>query len=817
MKSSKLLAAVLAGCALSAPYAIAQPQRENIALGKSVTFNAAPNYALSNDEDDIKQLTDGKYVSLGPLQEVENTRAIWVQKGTVGWSKTMPVIITIDLGSVQPISGVSYSTAAGANRTDVTWPYAAFIAVSDDNKNWRSAGDLIQLSRKNGLPPESGYANFRFATHDLQTKGRYVALGVVQAPYTFVDEIEIYKGDEAWLQSPVNGRPVADLKSWVKESLTPALALRRVQADADAVRVKVNASKLPVAQKSTLVARLERSVAAAAKIEDLPSDFKAILPLSEPHREVLAAHGELLASEGFAPLTVWKQHRYQWLPLLAKPIKQNAPQLNVSMLKNQFRSDALLLTNATGRPQTATLQLKNAPRGAQSGWLSVASVAWTDTAQSTPVADAQLPVTPRNGIYNIEIPAGMTRKVWLTVDSSKVPVGSTRSTLEVNSGGRKSTVPFGLNVSSVAMKKPRLSFSTWEYTNIPTYSGLTLENRAAAMKLMRSHFVDSTWATGLALPRPEASAFDAQHNLREEVDFSNLDEWVALWPDARRYFVYPAVNTTFAGTTMGTPEFNARVGNWAKAVSKHIKELGLRPEQFGILLVDEPHSDEKDAIIAAWAKAINATAPELVLFQDPIWLRPDQTKIQEAITEADLLCFHLPVFKAGGPEVEAYARNLKRQGKELWLYQATGPVRLYDPQLSYRQLAWHSYSIGGTGQGIWSFGDTGGAPTSWNEYSSDYTNYAPVFMDKNTVYNSLHWDAAREGVQDYEELAMLQDAINASRDAKWKQQAQGVLQNAVQTVVGTWDGDRDWQKKTDPNLTDAQLQKVRALLTAKSK
>jgi hypothetical protein len=364
------------------------------------------------------------------------------------------------------------------------------------------------------------------------------------------------------------------------------------------------------------------------------------------------------------------------------------------------------------------------------------------------------------------------------------------------------------------MEKPRMSLSVWDYTNM-YFGGLTQQNRDAAIALMRSHYVDTTWATGAALPRPEAADFDAQNNLNIKPDFSNFDQWVALWPDARHYFVYPSVHETFAGAQMGTPEFNARLGSWAKVLSAHMKELGKNPQQLGLLLVDEPQSDAQDAIIAAWAKAINAAAPEITLFEDPIWLRPDQTKIQKAITDADLICFHIPVFKAGGPEVEAYAENLLKQGKELWLYQATGPIRLYDPQLSYRQLAWHSYSIGGTGQGYWAFGDTGGVPSSWNEYAANYVTYAPAFIDKDAVYSSLHWEATREGVEDYEELAMLQDAINASQDGAWKTHAQQVLDNAVKAVTGTWDAARDWQKNAKANSTDDALQQVQKILISK--
>jgi hypothetical protein len=241
-----------------------------------------------------------------------------------------------------------------------------------------------------------------------------------------------------------------------------------------------------------------------------------------------------------------------------------------------------------------------------------------------------------------------------------------------------------------------------------------------------------------------------------------------------------------------------------------MKSLGLKPSQLGLLLVDEPHSDPQDAIIAAWAKAINAAAPELTLFQDPTWDRPDQTKIQDAITQIDILCPNFPIFKRGGEPVQKYFENLRDQGKTLWFYQCTGPVRLYDPQQYFRYQPWQAFAIGASGQGFWAFGDTSGAETSWNEYATARVSYAPAFLDKNTVYDSVHWDATREGVEDYEELAMLQDAIKAS--AARKTGAEKVLNDAVTTIIATWTGDYKWDNDIDPALADQQLRKVRKML-----
>ncbi len=482
------------------------------------------------------------------------------------------------------------------------------------------------------------------------------------------------------------------------------------------------------------------------------------------------------------------------------------------MLRNQFRSDDLLLTNASGKVQHVTLQLNNPPQNVQNGWLNVYSVAWTDTSGGMPVANALIPVEEKNSTFVVDVPAGMTRKVWFIIDSSKVPAGNYKSTFTVTSGNKISTIPVTLDVSKVAMKKPRLSLTMWDYTNGKGLYGITPENRKAAIAMMRSHYVNSPWASSAALPRPEASDFDAQGNLKSKLDFSNMDAWIALWPGAKHYMVFPNVGQGFAGTKMGTPEFDLRVGSWAKAISAHIKGLGLKPEQLGICLVDEPHSDDQDAIIAAWAKAINAAAPELTLFNDTAWKRPDQAKIQDAITTADILCPALPRYIAGGAS-QKYFQDLIAQGKTMWFYQASGPTYNMDPQLYYRYQAWHAFSANATGEGFWSFGDTGKAPTSWNGYSDTGVVYSPVYFGQTTVDTSIRWEAVREGVEDYETLAMLKDAIANSRNADWKTRAQKALDDAVKAVTEIWapNYSRDTE---DPNLADAQLQKVRDMLNS---
>ena len=62
--------------------------------------------------DGVQLVTDGLYTE----------GYFWTQLSTVGWQEKKPVIVTIDLGAVRPIRGVSFSTAGGF--ADVRWPLA---------------------------------------------------------------------------------------------------------------------------------------------------------------------------------------------------------------------------------------------------------------------------------------------------------------------------------------------------------------------------------------------------------------------------------------------------------------------------------------------------------------------------------------------------------------------------------------------------------------------------------------------------------------------------------------------------------------------
>lgn len=817
MKQLTLKVLLLAAICVSGAMAVfpkqAKSQDANLALNKNAAVDPAPN-SQDTPDNNPQYLTDGIYASTKSVWNTEHqTSSLWVQKGCVGWVRKKPVVITIDLEKDEPISGLIYSTAGG--KAGVGWPDHIYIATSADNKMWHYAGDLVKLSEQQ--PPKEGYANFRYISHDLKTHGRYVAIAIMQEIFVFTDEIEVLRGDDALLNHSA-GPEIFEPKTFVAHETNTAAVRRQQLANIDAIRALIKKATLTMAQKSTFEARLDKDKTATEEMPQLPIDFKAIIPLTDIHRDILAVHGEALAAQGFAPLTVWQKHRYAWLPFIHAPEKSTfAPALKISMLRDQFRLDAFLLTNASGKPMTVKIKLQDPPRGAQNGWLQLSSAIWTDTFQGIPVQDALMPMEQKDGVYSLEIPAGITGKIWATVDSSKLPAGSYKSTFAVNGAGQNSTIPLNIDVAKLAMPKPRLSTQMWEDTNGNGSYALTPKNREAAIQLMRSHFVDPASAGPSALPLPRAGDFDAKNQLIGKLDFSNFDQWVAMWPGTRNYFVFRNVEgqDTFAGTQMGTPEFDARVGNWARAIVAHLQTLSIKPSQLIINFVDEARSDKDDEYLLKWGKPFKAAAPEIRLYTDPIWHDPQNAQSLEAVTMNDIICPH-PNWANG------YYENIAHQhGRDLWLYNGPGLGRVGDPQLGYRQMAWRVFAVGGTGQGFWSFSDTGGVTTSWYEYALQGTkSYTPAFIDEETVYNSVHWDAVRDGVEDFEELSMLKDAVTKSSNAALKAQAQKVLDDAVATVTalaseGSVDEDNgifNWDKNIDPTVVDMQSIKVRAIL-----
>jgi hypothetical protein len=778
----------------------AQQPAINLALGKAYTMTK-PNYALCSDPDDGRQLTDG----------VHTQGHFWTQKTTVGWSGSNTVTITLDLGEDSPIAGLALSSAGGV--ADVQWPTGIVVLVSPDGEAWHEVGDLVALAALSGSVPSYGaYATHTYRAADLDTHGRFVRfLAEPGDQYFFCDEIEVHAGSPELLTRPYASAAMTDTPE-----LGRLITFNRLLTGQLAQDLHVSMQELAALPAGRQAALRERAAALAAQVQGLPrlpppDDFRAVLPLNALHRDIFRFQAAVWRAAGAPALRVWQSHRWDPLGPAQGPAADAPPAaLRIVMMRNEVRADVLNLTNAGEQDQRVTLALTGAAADAPAGWLALHEVLTVGTRRFGAVS-AALPEVRHSGAgWAIDIPAGMTRQVWLSVNSAALPAGEQQAVLAVQAeAGATVQVPFRLRVYPLRFPpSTTLKLGGWAYTNRVGHGGITAANRDALVQHLRERHVNAPWATAAVLPTGE---FDALGNYSKTPDTGPFDAFVALWPGARHYMVFVGVGdwgsmtAGFAGAARGTPLFEAKLSAWIRFWADHVRSLGLAPRQLGLLLVDEPHNQAMYDATVAYTSVIRRVEPEITLWVDP---QPaeDQACLP-MLRSVDVVVPHRPQWLQSKEWFPALFAGLLREGKELGLYSADGPARSFDPYAYYLLQQWHCFHVGATWAGFWSFGGDSRFSV-WNEYAADGRgSYCPLYLDEQGVTAGKWMEAVREGVQDYEYLVLLRDAVAAARSAGTASPAVdgavALLENACARVLAEAQGRAyRWDRPLDRGVAD---------------
>lgn len=764
------------------------PDLDNIALNRPYEVRPSTYSLCAHPDDMTVHLTDGEYTE----------GYFWTQPATVGWRSSGPEFITIDLGEVHPIAGVSYSTAAGV--AGVEWPTSIRIFVSEDGEQWHPAGDLVRMhTRREPLPPMGDYATEFIWTDELATRGRFVTLAVsTNGGYIFVDEVEIYRGDEELLEQRFTSEPVPDVMDYVQSQ--PIFDLHRRHL----AGVREEIADLPAGARADLARRAD---ALDDAIDTMPpvavGHFRAILPMTATHEQIFKLQADVWLARGRDRIRLWQNNRWDPLGPGEEPTSDATPLVSVEMMRNETRADVLNITSANPRSMRARLSIRGMPGGVSPDWITVRQVEHVGS-RFIPTVASPLPVADRDGdAWMIEVPAGMTRQVWFEIDSSGLESGTWEGSVEIASvaGGRQS-VPLQVTVHPLTMPDEKtLRVGGWSYTDGTTHRGLTPENTDLLIEHLRERGVNTPWGLSATLP---AGSFDAEGVMVTEPDTARFDRWVAKWPGSTMYLVFASVGQRFAGATMGTELFDRQVGQWAEFWSGHMTELGLRPDQLGVLLVDEPRSAEQYETIAAWARAIKAGAPEMVIWEDPFHI-DDTELMREVLALTDIIC---PMRRhyIGDRDWQEIIREEKDRGTELWFYSCSGPARAFGPYEYYLAQAWHAYSIGAIGSQFWAFADTGGT-NSWNDYTASRAgSYSPVYLDDTSVTAAKPMEAIRESQQDFEYLVMLASLVDeraaaGAADAQLAA-ARRLLANGPARVIGDNPEAYRWDVESDRTIQD---------------
>jgi hypothetical protein len=429
---------------------------------------------------------------------------------------------------------------------------------------------------------------------------------------------------------------------------------------------------------------------------------------------------------------------------------------------------------------------------------------YTHPRQRPRVAAAGAPSVAAERGLQATIPAGTTRQVWLDFSSRDLPAGDYTATLKISAAGSEAvTVPTRLHVASPILPAEfSLAIGGWDETNNKGGYDVTAENMMPLIRNLREHGVNMPWSNPQVIPTP--GEYDAAGNMTAPPDFTAWDEWVGRWQGAQYWGLFPNVKSAFANEPMGTPRFDKMVGAWVTAWTRHAQAQGIEPRQIMILLVDEPSRDEQDQIIVAWAKAIHAAQPEMVVWNDPVHTEPWKA-LPDLYATSDVLSPNAYRFLSGGRPYQDFFVAQQQAGRDLWFYSCSGPAKLLDPASYWRGQFWLNIKYGGKGSCYWAFGDEAG--NSWNAYVQPRASFSPLFLSKTTVTDAKQMEAIREGAQDFEYFVMLRARVaelerQGARN-KLVSEAKDLLAMGPDQAVATMGADKmEWMVPKDRAVMD---------------
>ena len=746
------------------------PPGPNVALGRSYTCEPAPSYSLTTDEGDLVQLTDGVSAPLRKLVDGQdvNSHMIWWHKETVGWQvyRGVPVVVTVDLAQDTPIAGAAFSTGAGF--AGVSWPSAVLIAVSQDGKQFQLVGELVHLSGRYGVRPDTG--RYVFATDALRCHGRYLRLVIPSKRCLFADEIEIYRGPDELLKQPFAAEPLDDITGYLKDNLVPLVIRNWVGRDLFRARKELAASRVPEEVRNRVDGVLNGVEADNSRLARLSgNDYRSVFPLTGAHRQLLAALGDLRGDEGRPRLGLWKNNRWERLSLWdAPPADRSARDVvvRVRMIRGEKRADTVSIANNTGQAMSARLWFKGLPGPPTPGYVKVHEAEYVAMQSDTDMWDANaLPeATLEDGWWQITLPAGVSRQLWFAFRPGKeVKPGRYAGTVVIEpEQGERLLVPLELTVEPLEYPKEHtLALTMWDYAGGAGSYGIVPGNMSAAVAHMRSYGYSVPWLN--FFPYPKADGFDAADRLVRELGWSVFDSWVAMWPDARYYAVVIAGGVTrapsYAGAASGTGQWNRRVGAVLRAWADHVRGLGMDPRRMVFNPVDEFAPGPQAESALRWCRVFRAAVPEFRLFAT-ITHRQPQTVYPELVRAHDFLCPLPHRYDEGGEDSRRFYEELRSEGRELWFYNCAGGPGATNAFRYFRGQEWKLWPANGTGTAFWAYGDVGGSPSgSWNQFAASSVIYSPVYIDASSVADGKHWLAIIEGIEDYEYLRMLRDRV----------------------------------------------------------
>ncbi|MCP4640006.1 MAG: PQQ-binding-like beta-propeller repeat protein [bacterium] len=428
------------------------------------------------------------------------------------------------------------------------------------------------------------------------------------------------------------------------------------------------------------------------------------------------------------------------------PTKDSSSDLEVALCVGECESLAVNVTSLLDRTLDVRVRC-DAPQKAIAFHRSVL----VPTLRRNTVADA-LPSLDQGDL--LTVPPHEAQQLWITVDGSRLKPGDYTATIRLVSVEPDPTVvevPMRIRVHDLALPRPRpLRFCLWSMDG-----GALGAEKPEVLRDLVDH------GTTVFFGQSPRAQCDDTGKLVGPVDFAAHDETVKrLAPHGMVLFIGSQGSVT--GQPFLSDPWKRAFVDYLRRWVAHMDELGLDYHDWALYPYDEPSTPYTATTrnLVEVAKIIREADPRILIYTDPT----SGTTMETVEMLSELIDIWAPsaeLLERLGPELVPEA---KRVGKEVWFYDASGRSKTLSCLGLYRWRFWYAWNQGFTGAGWWCYAHHG--DDLWLGPNSTGDFFATVYDGPDGPISSKRWEVAREGVEDYEYLWMLREAIEAAeRDA----------------------------------------------------
>ncbi|NQT86509.1 hypothetical protein HQ560_07065, partial [bacterium] len=362
-----------------------------------------------------------------------------------------------------------------------------------------------------------------------------------------------------------------------------------------------------------------------------------------------------------------------------------------------------------------------------------------------------MPLVDLNGLNTFFVRPRSTRQLWITVQTGDLKQGATRHTLKL--------VP--LHPRGAALAVP-VEMTVWDFRIADVAPiGVFCFDYAGDFDWMKSYKIN-LWFRGAF---PNKLELDADGALKPyKTDIGRVKK--RMTEGARKFLFSYGYTGSFAkwAKEKKIPYMSDQWKRLFKAIlSRQVaewREAGLDYDDFALQTVDEAHD--------AQVKQVVETTP-LIREVDPK-VRTAMT-IMTSLDELKQMAPHVDVWlnRNGGiwgPEQQAFFDAERAKGKPLWSWNMPNTPKS-KPLTQFRTYGWRAMKFDFDAIGFFLY------------FGLVYSPMRP-----GGGIATRHWEAWRDGVEDYQILWTLREAIRKSPERETSA-ARAILAEAVDDVIGT--------------------------------